>query len=373
MARNDLRLRVDDLGQLEVVDPGFDTLDLLRIVDPGFEVRHAPLPGFTVPRAAQTCLAGCGSDAETLASLSDRELWKKHDTVVLVPRAGEVLPERRPGEASVLALKTELAFRLLRDCQLCARRCGVDRTRNKLGVCSLGIQAVVAEHFVHIGEESVINPSLLLSLAGCGLRCRYCQQGQLLNPAGVTGTSLDPSLWKALDVQGARSLSFVGGNPDESVYAILRFLGSMPGDWSLPIVWNNHAYSTPETLSLLHGVADAYVPDFKYGSEGCGQRVSGVENYPATAEQAIRIMLDQHVPVIVRLLVLPGHHDCCHIPVLKRLARMNESNLFLSIRGQYCPDWKITARDGELARRTSLNEVEAVREAGRGLALQLID
>jgi putative pyruvate formate lyase activating enzyme len=232
---------------------------------------------------------------------------------------------------------------------------------------------VVAEHFVHIAEEAPVNPSLLLNLAGCGLRCRFCQQGALLNPAQVIGEPLTPALWGALSTHGARSLSFVGGNPDESLDAILRFLAATPVDWRLPLVWNCHAYGTLETVALLEGVVDAYVPDFKYGTEACGRRLSGVRQYPATARAAVAAMLAQGVPVIVRILVLPGHFECCHAPVLDWLATLGGARLFVSVRGQYCPDWQITARDGALARRPRSEETEVVRARARRLGLSLLD
>lgn len=68
-------------------------------------------------------------------------------------------------------------------------------------------------------------------------------------------------------------------------------------------------------------------------------------------------MLNQDVPVIVRILALPCHSDCCHIPALRSLARMNTPNLTVSLRGQYCPEWKITAKDGVMSRRVSAEEL----------------
>lgn len=132
-----------------------------------------------------------------------------------------------------------------------------------------GYHLSIASSLIHIAEEPPINPSLLLSLSGCGLRCRYCQQAALLDPASVDGEQLDAAMWEKLCIDGARSLSFIGGNPDESLYAVLRFLATAPSNWELPVVWNCHAYGTPETMRLLDGLVDVYVPDFKYGDEYC--------------------------------------------------------------------------------------------------------
>lgn len=372
MLTRSLRIRVDDSGALEVIDPSFDELPLLRSVDPTFEVRSAPLPGFTGPRLHQTRRAGCGVLADQLRDITEDALWDLHAVGMERLRSQSRGNEVQDGEASLLALKIELARRMLSPCRLCSQRCGVDRAQGERGRCQLGIAATVAEQMVHIGEESPINPCLLLNLAGCGLHCRFCQQGHLLDPDSVEGVPLDASLWAMLDTTGARSLAFAGGNPDESLYAILQFLAAAPTDWSLPIVWNCHGAATLETVALLDGVVDAYVPDFKYGAEACGRQLSGIPDYPATALAAVIAMLAQGVPVIVRVLVLPGHDTCCHLPVLQRLASLRGTCL-ISVRGQYCPDYMITSTDGALACRPTWDEVEVVRATARQLGLVVIE
>lgn len=372
MARRTLRLRVDDTGSLEVVDPGLDTLELLQAIDPGFRIRRAALPAFRTPRFTRLRQQGCGLVEGDSADLSEAALWEVHGRLAATVRVGSPPRRRQPGEASVLALKAALAERLLAPCRLCALRCGVDRRRGERGRCALGPDATVAEHFVHIGEEAPINPSLMISLAGCGLRCRFCQQSPLLKPDQIDGEPLDATLWARLDTQRARSLSFIGGNPDESLPAILRFLEQAPTGWKLPIVWNSHAYATPETLRLLDGVVDAYVPDFKFASERCGHRLAGIADYPQLALAAIKAMLGQGVPVLVRVLVLPGHVDCCHVPALQSLAALQAPHLVVSIRGQYYPAGRVTVRDGALARRPTTGEIAVVRQQARNLGLRMV-
>lgn len=372
MARKKLRLRIDDTGRLEAVDPGFDCLSLLRSIDPGFQVRQAGLPGFSSPRFFGLREVGCLLPASCLSEEPEELLWNAHNTAMKLLREKSRVPKGK-GEASLLDLKVEVARRMLSECQLCGNRCKVDRLQGELGACLLNTEAVVAEHFVQIAEEPFINPSLMVHLLGCGLRCRFCQQFLFLDPLSMTGERLAPELWADLCVEEARSLTFVGGNPDESLYAILRFLLAAPLDWRLPVVWNCHAYATLETVSLLEGVVDAFVPDFKYGNAACGLRLSGVQDYPAAVRAAISAMLAQGVPVIARILVLPGHFDCCHSPVLDYLASMKSNHLYISIRGQYCPDWMITEEDGLLARRPTREEIDTVLDRARGMGFSLIE
>lgn len=367
-----LRIRVDDQGQVEIVDPGWDCLELMRTLDPDFDIQCAPIKTDHKPRFLLSRQAGCGYMTGELATMPDASLWAAH-ALVLKQLDTNKVAKSEDKEASLLDLKIELVRRNLMHCTLCAHRCGVNRLAGESGVCRLGATANVAEHFVHIGEESMINPSLLISLAGCGLRCRYCQQGSILNPANVDGESLDEALWAALDKDGARTLSFAGGNPDESLYAVLRFLALAPDDWSLPLVWNCHGAATLETISLLHGIVDVWLPDYKYGNEQCGHRWSGIRNYPDTAQDGIQAMLAQNIPVIVRILVLPGHFACCHAQVLKALASLaSMGNLAVSIRGQYCPDWRIRSRDGNMMHRPVISEIAAVRAMAKELELKLI-
>lgn len=372
--RASVRVRVDDVGGVEIVDPGFAELPLLHEINPAFEVRSQRLLGFSRPSllAVRARYTPIGMDAAR--ALSDRALWGIHDECMRGPATD--FTERSSGtacSASLLDIKVLLAQRMLRRCNLCARQCNVDRTNGGLGTCRLGTEAYVAEHFVHIAEEAPINPSLVLNLHGCGLRCRFCQQHEILVPRVKASDRLDAGLWNRLDLNGARSLSFVGGNPDESLPAILEFLSAAPSDWCLPIVWNNHAYSTPEVLRLLDGIVDAYVPDLKYMNERCGKRISGVAKYPETAMNAIREMLRQAVPVFVRILVLPGHINCCHLPAMAFLDELSSfQNLVVSIRGQYSPDWKITARDGGLCRRPHASEVQVVVKHAAELGLQVV-
>lgn len=364
------RLRILDDGSLEVVDPRWEDVALLRAVEPGFEIRTAPLPGFSEPRIRAMRRLGCGAELVELAVTPAKELWRVHETALNRWRSDQA-SERAPGESSILDLKYELARRLLARCVLCARRCGANRAAGRPGFCGLEAEAVLAESFIHIGEEPPINPSHLFSLAGCALRCRFCQQSALLTPAAVRGTRLEAEVWKDVDIQRARSVSFIGGNPDESLPAILGFLRSAPIDFPLPVVWNTHAYASPEALTLLDGVVDVYLPDLKYGNDRCAERWSHAGDYYSVAQQTLDAMTTQGVLVIVRILVLPGHLDCCHVPALKFLASLARPPL-LSIRGQYRPDWLIDTSDGLMNERISQGELARAMHEARSLGLSQI-
>jgi putative pyruvate formate lyase activating enzyme len=353
------RIRVLDDGRLEVVDPTFSDLPLLQEIDPHFRVETAPLLNFTSPRFQRLRKIGCALTREELSCLGDDRLWNLHDERLT---HDGTIAERNSDEASLLDLKIELARRQLTSCNLCAHRCGVNRLNSEVGLCGLGPEAHIGECFPHIAEEPPINPSYLINLYGCGLRCRHCQQPHLLDTSCLIGDPLTPLLWKDVMDWPVRSLSFAGGNPDENLYGILKLLNSAPETFMLPIVWNCHGYTTPCTLKLLEGLIDAFIPDLKHWDDKCGRKLSSAPGYGRVALAAIDQMLAQNVPVLVRILVLPGHIDCCHLPSLDALNQVKTENLFVSIRDQYCPAFLVSPNDGPLARRPGKKEVKAVCE-----------
>ena len=377
MRRGALRIRIGDGGELEIVDPGLAEAALLSGIDRNFAIRSAPLWGFTRPRLLGLRTQATPVNAAAADALALRDLWAVHDAALGRWRenpngGGDAVAYAPVATLSLLDLKRLIARRLLGACVLCARRCGVDRAAGRTGLCGLSAEAYVFDHFVHIAEEPQINPSFVLNLRGCALRCRGCQQSGLLDTRGAAHERLVPDLWGELALDGARSLSLVGGNPDESLAAILDFLAAAPEDFALPIVWNNHAYMSGEVIRLLQGVVDVYVPDLKFGAETCAQPYTRVQRYAAVAQEAIGHLLEHGVPVIVRILVLPGHGACCHVPSLAWLAAHDSENLFVSLRGHYAPDWRITARDGPLAGRVAKEELDAVTAVARAHGLRLV-
>lgn len=360
-----LRIRIAEDGAVEIVDPDLECLDLMQILDPGFEVKlGASQISSLLPNIRQMKVS---LKAHELASAPSCLLWQVHrrfSSCVSGPS-----PKGTPGEISVLDLKIELARRALQHCRLCHHRCGVNRLGGETGRCGLGANARVGEHFLHVAEEKDINPAYVLGLRGCALRCRYCQQHSLLGPTGP-GQNLDSNLWQTLDLSRAKSLEFVGGNPDESIYAALCFLRDAPEGFDLPIVWNCHAYGEPVVCDLLQGVADVYVPDFKYGNDSCALKLSGVRGYLEAARRTIHRMILQRARIIVRILALPGHQTCCHLPTLLWLRRYRES-ISLHIMNQYAPDFRIKPRDGLMASRPSRYETELLTRSALEMGFNL--
>lgn len=360
--RDRINLQITAEGDVCIVDPDRELLELGLELDPQITVQVAPERSHVqkLQRARQV-LTG----VSRLSEQPSETLWDAHDACMQ--------GEGQARGASLLDLKAELARRELAACRLCGHSCGVDRLGGQRGRCLLLDEAYHSPPFSHWGEEEPINPSLVVSLQGCAWRCRYCQQWELLQVEPSRGRRLDGSFWDLELDPLARSLSFLGGNPDESLPAILATLAQAPGDFVLPVVWNSNLYGSATVYRLLDGVVDTWLPDLRYGNDSCAQQLSGAGNYLSVARAGLLAMARQEATIVVRLLVLPGHFQCCHTPALEWLAENLGPRVLVSVRGQYYPEFRINARDGAMTRRPSAIEVREVEELVERLGLRRVD
>ena len=204
------------------------------------------------------------------------------------------------------------------NCTLCPRRCGVDRAE-RTGFCGLGEQMLIARAAPHLWEEPPVSGALgtgAVFFSGCTLRCVYCQNGDISHRnegRPFTPRELSDTLKRLTDL-GVHTLSFITGTP--FVPRILEALEL----WRppLPLVWNTSGYETVETLRLLEGVMDVYLPDLKHFSARAGRLCAGAPDYFTVASTALKEMCRQTgAPVygedgimlkgtLVRHLILPG-------------------------------------------------------------------
>ena len=203
------------------------------------------------------------------------------------------------------------------NCQLCPRRCGVDRSAGKTGYCGCPDVAVVAKAMLHKWEEPALagsGGSGAIFFGGCTLGCSYCQNraisrkpvGTPTDSAGLRKTMED------LIAQGAENIDLV--TPSQYLPTILPALSPrLP----VPVVYNCGGYENTETIDALDGLVDIYLPDIKYADSALAKQLSGAADYFPVAAAAIRRMAEQVGPVqwqgnkivkgvIIRHLILPG-------------------------------------------------------------------
>ena len=206
-----------------------------------------------------------------------------------------------------LARRVELGLTKLADCVLCPRNCHVNRFDDKKKVCRSGRYATVSSHFAHFGEERCLrgnHGSGAIFFSWCNLRCVFCQNYEI-SWAGE-GRSTKPEelaeMMLQLQEQGCHNINLV--TPEHVVPQILEaLLLAVERDLRLPLVYNTSAYDSLDSLRLMDGIVDIYMPDFKFWDPGSARRYAKAPDYPETARSAIKEMHRQVGP-LVRVLML---------------------------------------------------------------------
>lgn len=257
---------------------------------------------------------------------------------------------------------------------LCPRNCGVDRTTT-LGVCKVSNKVLIARAALHFWEEPCISGtkgSGAVFFSGCSLHCVFCQNEKISH--GKVGQEITieelAGLYIDLQNQGANNINLVTGThyiPQivESV-TIAREKGL-----NIPIIYNTSGYETVESLRLLEGIVNTYLPDFKYMDSSLAAKYSHAADYPEVAKAGIAEMVRQcgtpvfddngfiQSGVIVRQLLLPGHVKDAKA-IIKYLYETYSDNIYISMMSQYTPMPQIAANYLELNRRVTKREYDSL-------------
>ena len=234
------------------------------------------------------------------------------------------------------------------NCNLCPRQCGIDRTAGETGYCGCPDTALVAKTMLHKWEEPALAGKVgsgAIFFGGCTLGCRYCQNRAI--SGGPVGQPVDAAglrkMMEDLIAQGAENIDLV--TPTQFLPTLLPALEEkLP----VPVVYNCGGYERVETIEMLKGKVDIYLPDMKYADRALARELSGAEDYFPVAAEAIKAMVEQVGPVqwngekvvrgvIVRHLILPGHVDNS-LRVLDWIAdTFAPGQVLVSLMRQYTP------------------------------------
>jgi putative pyruvate formate lyase activating enzyme len=232
----------------------------------------------------------------------------------------------------MLKKKIKQVKQLLKSCTLCERRCKVNRIKGERGFCQAGLNWRIFGMHPHLGEEPELIPSGTIFAAGCTMRCCYCQNApESIQPQ--LGTKMTPEQvagW--IEQAPIQNINFVGGDPTSYLYNILQTLQICKR--KLPVIWNSNAYYSKQTADILKGIIDIYLLDFRYFNEDCAVRLSNAPNYPKTAKRNL-LTASKDADLIVRLLILPNHIQCCAKPILKWLRKNLGPDTRINIMDQY--------------------------------------
>jgi putative pyruvate formate lyase activating enzyme len=334
-------------------------------------------------------------EAKFLPDYSTERLWGLHQELLKAYPSfereadGGILPEPSKNNTSFLDLKIELGKRIMAICHFCEKGCGVDRLSGGRGECRVGASFSVSSCFPHLGEEPELVPSGTIFTLGCTIRCLHCQnwgisqwqeEGTPVNPAGMA------VLAEKLRGQGCRNLNMVGGDPTPNCWLWLRTMAHIDTDiatvwnsnsyqghipktaFNLPLVWNSNSYYSCETAWLLAGFIDVYLLDFKYGNNKCATEISGAPGYWETCTRN-HLMANKYGEMIIRVLVLPEHNECCTRPILQWISDNLGEWTRVNLMFQYRPEWRAKERR-ELSRRLNKQEIDEARKVARDVGLK---
>lgn len=262
------------------------------------------------------------------------------------------------------------------NCRLCPRRCGVDR-RSSFGFCRQSDRIKIARADLHFWEEPCISGekgSGTIFFSGCTLNCCFCQNHEISHEGKGYEITVEELCDIFLDLQekGANNINLV--SPTPFVPSVIEALDMAKPRLNIPIVYNCGGYESLETIKMLEGYIDIYLPDLKYFDDQYATRYSGCKNYFSTAIAAIEAMQKQvgkpvydekgimKKGVIVRHLALPTlRHDSVNI--IEALSRLfSPDDIVLSIMSQYTPMYK-ACEHKEINRRISTFEYNSILDA----------
>ncbi len=282
---------------------------------------------------------------------------------------GGQYPEQLEGSRSFLDLKIELGKRIMEGCHFCEKRCDVDRLSGEKGECKAGTMFSVSSCFPHLGEEPELVPSGTVFTLGCTIRCLHCQNWEI-SQWRERGTPVDPKgmavLVERLKAQGCRNLNMVGGDPTPNCWLWLRTMAHV--DSNIATIWNSNSYYSKETAELLAGFIDLYLLDFKYGNDSCATEISGAPGYWEACTRN-HLLAKRYGELIIRVLVLPGHNECCTRPILELISGNLGPWTMVNLMFQYRPEWRAKERR-ELRRRLNGEETEEARRIAREAGLR---
>lgn len=275
---------------------------------------------------------------------------------------------------------------IISSCTLCPRNCKVNRLKKETGYCRTLEKPFISSAFPHFGEEKELvghNGSGTIFFSNCNLSCVFCQNWEI--SASGEGRYIEyedlADIMLELQRKGCHNINLV--TPTHQVYGILKaiYIANRKG-LELPIVYNCGGYENLETLKILEGIIDIYMPDFKYGDNGTGIKYSDCENYFSIAKIAIKEMFRQIGELIidengilkrgllVRHLVLPNNL-ANSFNILQFLAKEVSTKILLNLMDQYYPAYKSSFYP-ELKRRITDTEYNEVVKIAQKLGFKYI-
>jgi putative pyruvate formate lyase activating enzyme len=255
-------------------------------------------------------------------------------------------------DKGILERKVDKALKILENCEVCPRKCNVNRVKNKLGICRIGRYAKVSSFFPHFGEEDCLrgwNGSGTIFFSFCNLKCVFCQNFEVswIGEGIEVGPKEIAKMMIILQEKGCHNINLV--TPEHVVPQILEAIPfAIEMGLNLPIVYNTSSYDSIESLKLMEGIVDIYMPDFKFFTPKFAKFYLTAEDYPKVAMAAIKEMHSQVGElkfdenglalrgVLLRHLVMPGFLSETR-KIMKWVANEISKDTYVNLMDQYYP------------------------------------
>ena len=249
----------------------------------------------------------------------------------------------------------ETRLNLIKKCEVCPHRCKIDRTKNQIGRCKSKDTVKVAIASIHKFEEPCIsgrNGSGTVFFSNCNLLCEFCQNYEISQQVLGKEISVErlAEIFIEQQLRGAENINLV--SPTSYAVQIIEAIKiAKSKGLKIPIIYNTNGYENVETIKLLNGYIDVYLPDLKYAENDLAKKYSKIENYFEIATSAIKEMYRQvgeneydengiiKAGIIIRHLILPNHTENSK-KVLKWIAENMPKNITVSVMAQYFPTYK---------------------------------
>ena len=294
---------------------------------------------------------------------------------------------RKTLQTGELEEKSTALVGLLSSCDICPRKCGVDRIAGEVGICGVGERVWVSSYGPHQGEEdplSGVNGSGTIFFSGCNLNCLYCQNADISQK--LTGMEISTrelaNMMLELQGMGCHNINLVSPTHVVPQIAEAIYLAAVDG-LTLPVVYNSGGYDSLQTLQYLNGIIDIYMPDMKYSDEKVGRDFSDIPSYPAVNQAAV---LEMHRQVgnlkisgdgvaerglLIRHLVLPNGLAGSK-QVLRFIAEKISVDTYLNIMDQYRPAYQ-AYRKIDINRRITRAEYMDIIHYAESLGMTRLD
>jgi len=236
-------------------------------------------------------------------------------------------------DASILDSHIDRLTSIYHNCNICFRNCQVNRIKGERGFCGNGEAGFIYSSQLTYGEEKLISPTYEIYFSGCNINCDYCHQKNEMNDLDpenrISFTNVIEDI--QANVNKINTISFLGGNPDQSLLAIIKLIKELEEKIKLPYALNSNFLFSSSVRDILDDVFDLYIADFKFGNNKCAYKIAKTHNYIKIVKENI-IKVNSLNPIIIRHLPLQGHYSCCTKPILDWMeSNLNPDNYVLSL------------------------------------------